>query len=90
MSYGSAAPGVGRATITFSNVPRDPVCVDHGHSGYQDGSFSEPRDTAYEGHGALMPGGAVKIDPGLYDEHLTLSKPGTLRVWGTGTVIIGQ
>ena len=79
-----------RTTITFSNVPSDPVYVDGGHSGYQDGSFSQPWDTVYEGQGSVIPGGEVKIDPGSYAEPLTIYKPCTLRVWGTGTVTIGR
>jgi hypothetical protein len=79
-----------RTTITFSNEPRDPVYVDSEHSGYQDGSFSEPWDTVHEGHGSVIPGGEVKFDPGSYAETLTLRKPCTLRVWGSGTVTIGQ
>ncbi len=79
------------AGITFTNAARSAVYVDSGASGYQDGSSADPWSTVWVGYIGATPGGTVYIDPGSYDESVTLRKPTTLRRWGTsGTVTIGQ
>ncbi len=84
--------GPNSSVVVFSNAGRSTVYVDRAHQGWtdQDGGTLWPWDTAFEGAGAVYPGGDVYIKPGTYSETMTLVKPMTVRGWGAGNVIIGE
>lgn len=68
----------------------NPVYVDWKNTGPEDGTISNPFDTAVEGAQAAIPGAIVYIAPGSYPESLIVNRPMTFISYGGTAKTIRQ
>jgi hypothetical protein len=67
------------------------VSGDAGNDGSaEQGTALNPFNTVYESSFCVRSGQTLQITPGNYNERLTIWRPMTLRLNGSGSVIIGQ
>jgi hypothetical protein len=67
------------------------IFVDLRNDAFEDGSQAQPFNTVAEGVAAATgQRDNIMVAPGSYAERLVIDKPCTLKVWGSGAVVIGQ